>query len=198
MKRANDTPTIVQVRTIPGITQLLVQWNSGSRPARDQLVTLVYDKLRRLAEWQMRGQPNDHTLQPTALVHEAYLRLAARERLDLRNRQHFFCLAALVMRQILADHANARRRLKRGGGRRPAPLSDTPAPPPQDELCLEHALRKLEASDERRALVFAIRFYLRQSVCDTARTLGISAATVKRDWREAVDMLQRELQREVA
>lgn len=171
------------------VTRLLNELAKGHAGAEDQLVPLVYAELRRLAGRFMRGESPSHTLQPTALVHEAYLRLARPGGPDWENREHFFAVAAKVMRQILVDHARARGAAKRGGGIAPATVDDLdelPATPSDAQILdLDDALLRLAQLNERQARIVELRYFAGLSVDDTARVLNISPRTVKREWRLA-------------
>jgi RNA polymerase sigma-70 factor, ECF subfamily len=164
----------------------------------DDIFPLVYDELRRIAARAMRGERPDHTLCTTALVHEAWLELSKLTRIQLQNRAHFLAIAAQAMRRVLIDHAVARRRLKRGGGQVVQPL-DTDAvavvvEQSDEMLALDDALQRLTALNERHARIVECRFFGGMSVEETAEALGVSAATVKRDWALARAWLNRELQ----
>jgi RNA polymerase sigma factor (TIGR02999 family) len=164
----------------------------------EDLFPLVYDELRRIAARAMRGERPDHTLCTTALVNEAWLELSKLTRIQWKNRSHFLAIAAQAMRRVLIDHAVARRRLKRGGGQLVEPL-DTDAvavvvEQADDMLALDEALQRLTAMNERHAKIVECRFFGGMSVEETAEALGISPATVKRDWTLARAWLNRELQ----
>jgi RNA polymerase sigma-70 factor (ECF subfamily) len=171
------------------VTQLLRQWQQGDTAAAADLVAAIHAELRRLAAVRLRQERRDHTLQPTALVNEAWIRLAdVRE--DWRNRAQFFGMAAIAMRRILVDHARRRHAAKRGDGREHVALDDALnalASPLPDErlLALDEALSRLEQLDPRQARVVELRFFTGLSVADTAALLGISAGTVKREWAAA-------------
>jgi RNA polymerase sigma factor (TIGR02999 family) len=159
-------------------------------------MALVYDELRDLAGRYMRQERRDHTLQATALVHEAYIRLIDNTRIDWQGKTHFFALAATQMRRILAEHARARKARKRGGGARKVTLDDTAAITPNgvvDALALDEALEKLERDSPRQVRIVELRFFGGLSVQETARLLDVSASTVKGDWRVAKAWLAREL-----
>ncbi|MCK6486007.1 MAG: sigma-70 family RNA polymerase sigma factor [Phycisphaerae bacterium] len=180
----------------PLITGLLLRAEQGDRAATEELFPLVYDELRTLAERYMRDERSDHTLQPTALVHEAYLRLVGPAGASWENRRHFFSAAARAIRRILTDHARARDRRKRGGGRVAEPLSeiaDDSNEAPVDVVALDDALTRLTALDPQKAAVVELRFFSGLSLEDTARALGISFSTVAREWRFARIWLYREL-----
>ncbi len=160
---------------------------------------LVYDELRSLARRYMRSERREHTLQPTALVHEAYLRLVDRPRVDWRGRTHFFAVGARVMRHLLIDHARGRGRKKRGGGRYRVTLTDWRAAggeaglDPGELLDLDAALEKLARVDEREARVVELRFFAGLTVAEVAHALGVSKRTVEQDWTHARAWLRREL-----
>ena len=183
----------------PGdVTRLLQQVARGDKLAERELIPLVYNELRRLAGRYMRGEAPDHTLQATALVHEAYLRLA-RPSQPWESRSHFFAVAAKVMRQILVDHARARRSAKRGGGATVDDLNDVldivPAFPVESErmLALDDALARLASLDERQCRIFELRFFAGLTVEEIADVLNVSPRTVKRDWHLAKAWLYGEL-----
>jgi RNA polymerase sigma factor (TIGR02999 family) len=169
------------------------RWESQRR---FRLLPLVYDQLRALAGKYMQGERPDHTLQPTALVHEAYLRLIDADRIDLQGKTHFFALAATQMRRILAEHARARKAAKRGGGARRVTLSDAKAFADNgvvDMLALDEAMDKLTLESPRQSRVVELRYFGGLSVEETARILDVSASTIKGDWRMAKAWLAREL-----
>jgi RNA polymerase sigma factor (TIGR02999 family) len=168
----------------------------GSRASPSRLLPLVYDELRALAARYMRRERCGHTLQPTALVHEAYLRLVHGARVEVRDRTHFYALAASQMRRILVEYARARGARKRGGGARRVTLDDRNAVSPNgvlDMLALEEALEKLDERSPRQCRVVELRFFGGLSVAQTAQLLETSASTVKDDWRVAKAWLAREL-----
>jgi len=170
------------------VTVLLRQWRSGSRDAHERLVALVYDELRRVARARLRANDPNHTLQPTALVHEAYLRLMGADAAVPQNRTHLFALAARVMRQVLVDHARKKNARKRGGGTTTISLSDgTPAPQHSiiDVLALDEALTDLAALDHRLCRVVEMKCFTGLSIEETADALTVSTATVERDWAVA-------------
>ncbi len=169
------------------VSEVLADWANRDPTARDRLVPIVYEELRRLAHHYMRGEREDHTLQTTALVNEAYLRLAGIDGLRWRDRAHFFALAATLMRRVLVDHARQRRREKRGGGLTVVSLDENAvAPRPEvDVVALDGALERLAAVDPQQSRVVELRFFAGLSVEETAEALGISPATVKRDWATA-------------
>jgi len=177
-------------------TQLLQSWSQGSAEAPQRLFPLVYDELRGLAHRQLWASPRDQTLRTTALVHEAFVKLAGHSELSLQDRGHFLALAARAMRQILVDHARRRTAGKRGGPRPTALLdaAEVPVAARAGELvALDTALARLEEVDEGLARVVELRFFGGLSVEEAAEVLGVSATTVKRDWRRARAFLYREL-----
>jgi len=181
------------------VTALLQAWGRGEQAALDQLLPLVYQELRRQAARQLRNQPVGHTLQATALVHEAYLRLVDRPSAEWQGRAHFFGVAARAMRSILVDHARARRATKRGGQARQLTLGaadvlgDRVPESEVDVLALNEALTRLAELDPRQAWVVELRYFAGSSIEETAHILGISHATVEREWRTARLWLRREL-----
>lgn len=180
----------------PAITQALVALAHGDAGAHDRLFPLVYDALRDLARRELRRERPDHTLSATALVHEAYLKLVQLERIDWKGRAHFFGVCAPVMRQVLISHARSRNAVKRGAGAVKLPLADALAVAeerPDDLVALDEALTRLEALSQRQARVVEARFFAGMSVEETAAVLGISPATVKREWTAARAWLNREL-----
>jgi RNA polymerase sigma-70 factor (ECF subfamily) len=181
-----------------GVTQLLQAWSRGDEAALDRLIPLVYRDLHLRARRCMAGERPGHSLQTTALIHEAYLKLMGPSPVDWESRGHFFAVAARVMRRILVDRARARRSLKRGGERRPVPLEEAlvfAGPPDRDLVSLDDALRALAAVDERKARVVEMRYFGGLSVEETATVLRVSPQTVLRDWRLAKAWLLREMKR---
>ena len=167
------------------LTRLLVEWRNGNQQAADQLFAAAYQELRRLAAWHFERERPDHTLQPTALVNELYLKLFAGEPVEWQNRAHFFAVAAQQMRRILIDHARARQAEKRGGGDMRLSLTDAGdlvAPRDEQLVELDAALRQLEELDPRSARVVELRFFAGLTEKEAAEVLGISVATLKRDW----------------
>ena len=182
------------------VTDTFLRWRSGDPTALDDLLPRVYDELRALADAYMRRERAGHTLQPTALVHEAFLRLLRLPPGSVQNRIHFFALAAQAMRRILADHARRHRAAKRGGGAVRVPLElvegGAPAAPAGDDVAaddLDAALEDLAKLDERQARVVELRFFGGLSIEETAEVLAVSTATIKRDWLVARAWLHREL-----
>jgi RNA polymerase sigma-70 factor (ECF subfamily) len=179
----------------PDLSRLLARWAQQDPTARDELVPIVYDELRKVAHHYMRGEHPGHTLQTTALVNEAYLRLAGVERLQWRDRTHFFAMAAMLMRRILVDYARERGRDKRGGGVSITSLDERVAGGNRDVdvLALDEALTRLAAMDPQQERIVELRFFAGLTVEETAAELGISSATVKRDWAIAKAWLYHEL-----
>ena len=178
------------------VTGMLVAWGQGDQAADSRLMAVVYEDLRRVARRRLRGERADHSLAPTALVHEAYLRLVDLRRVRWQNRAQFFAIAARVMRQILVDHARAHAAAKRGGPGWKVPMGDAvgaTAPPEVDLLDLDAALGKLAAIDARLGELVVLRFFGGLTVEEAAAALGLSPATVKRDWTRAQAWLFREL-----
>ncbi|PWU02709.1 MAG: RNA polymerase subunit sigma-70 [Terriglobia bacterium] len=180
------------------VTGLLRLSRQGDRAALDKLTPLVYQGLRRLANSYLRDQTSSHTLQPTALVHEAYLRLVDRSAADVQDRTHFFNLAATIMRQVLVDHARNKTAAKRGGGSSRVEFHETlnySDEKAADLVALDDALKSLAAFDERKARTIELRYFGGLSVQETAESMGVSIATVGRETRYAEAWLRRELQR---
>ncbi|NUQ11385.1 MAG: sigma-70 family RNA polymerase sigma factor [Gemmatimonadaceae bacterium] len=177
------------------VTQLLNAAGAGEPGALDRVLPLVYQELRQLAEGYFRSERPDHTLQTTALVHEAYLRLVDAQNLKWENRRHFFGIAAQAMRQILVDHARQRGALKRGAGRLVTldAEAEALAATADDIIGVDDALHQLAALSPRAARVVELRYFAGLSIEQTAETLEVSVATVKRDWVSARAWLQREL-----
>jgi RNA polymerase sigma factor (TIGR02999 family) len=180
-----------------GVTQLLLDWGRGDRSALDRLMPLVYTELRALAERSLRHEPSGHTLQGTALVHEAYLKLVDQRQVRWQDRAHFFAVAAQLMRRILVDHARRHGAAKRGRGRPTLPLEEAEVPaaptPLIDWLALDEALDRLAALDARQARIVELRFFGGLTIEETAEVLQISQATVKNEWSLARAWLYREL-----
>jgi len=178
------------------VTGLLVAWGQGDPAADSRLMAVVYEDLRRVARRRLRSERADHSLAPTALVHEAYLRLVDLRRVRWQNRAQFFAIAARVMRQILVDHARAHAAAKRGGPGFKVPLRDdlgATAPRDVDLLDLDAALGKLATIDPRLDDLVVLRFFGGLTVEEAADALGLSPATIKRDWTRARAWLFREL-----
>jgi RNA polymerase sigma factor (TIGR02999 family) len=182
---------------LPGdVTQLLQDWKSGTPEAFDALVPVVYAELRRIALGLMRGERSDHTLQPTALLHELYFKLAQQRRVDIGDRSHFYTFAAKLMRMILVDHARAHHAQRRGGTAIRVPLTDDLSWLGQEEsyiIDLNRAIAKLEQLDERRARILELRFCFGFTVDEIAELLNTSKATVDRDLKFVRAWLFREL-----
>jgi RNA polymerase sigma-70 factor, ECF subfamily len=206
MERAVDRP----------VTQLLEKWRSGNQAALGELTGLVYQELRSLAQRHLRRERPNHTIQRTALVHEAFVRLVNQQSVDWQSRAHFFALASNLMRRILVDHARARLASKRGGGAASVSLDDLMAPldaedaghasnipEPQhfdgetddDVAAIDEALTRLAGMDARQARIVEMRYFGGLTIEETAQALEISDATVKREWTLARAWLKRELSR---
>jgi RNA polymerase sigma factor (sigma-70 family) len=200
------------------VTRLLVQWSGGNDAALGELTALLYRELRSLAQRHLRRERPNHTIQRTALVHEAFVRLVSQQSVDWRNRAHFFALASTVMRRILVDHARARLASKRGGGTPVLSLDDLTAPPDESDLtgpsaveyisdqgdegdsdedlaAIDEALTRLAAIDNRQVQIVQMRYFGGLTIEETAQALEISDATVKREWVLARAWLKRELSR---
>jgi RNA polymerase sigma factor (TIGR02999 family) len=178
------------------VTELFEAANNGSLSARDRLMSLVYDELRRVAGSYMKHERPDHTLQPTALVHEAYLRLVGQKRVKWQNPEHFIAVAAMMMRRILLNHAYSRNRDKRGGGRFKLSLDEADCfirDKHMDVIALDEALKKLADSYPHEAHIVELRFFGGLTIEETARVLGVSESTVERDWKFARAWLLYEL-----
>jgi len=183
-----------------GITKWLQQWSVGDREAAEQVLPLVYDELRRIAAAQLRRERGEHTMQATAIVHEAYLRLSEQDGLRWPSRAHFFAFAAHLIRRILVDHARLRKRAKRGGDLQRVTLAEAgelALGRSPDLVAVDDALSALEALDPRKAAVVELRFFAGLSLEETAVQLGVSPETVSREWRRAKAWLYRELRPEV-
>lgn len=183
------------------VSALLLEWGKGDRAALEAVLPLVYQELRRLARYHLRQQRPNHTLQATALVHEAYLKLSQEKSLRVESRAHFLGIAAQLMRWILVDYERSRRAAKRGAGVTPLSLSaelatlDLPSVD-VDLLALDEALGKLAELDPQQSRIVELRYFAGLSIEDTAQFLGISPATVKRSWASARLWLLREMKRE--
>ena len=167
------------------VTALLARVRDGDAEAKDEMVPLVYDELRRLAASYLRRERGNHTLQPTALVHEAYMKLVDQRQAAWQNRAHFMAVAAIVMRRVLVNHARDRAAEKRGGGVAPESLTvvgDVAAASAVDVLALDLALEKLEALDARKCRVVELKFFGGLTTEEAAEVVGASVATVERDW----------------
>jgi len=180
------------------LTRILQEAQEGKSGAAEELAALLYDELRAMARQEMAAERASHTLQPTALVHEAYLRLVGGEGSTFESRAHFFAAAATAIRRVLVDHARRRARAKRGGGEVPLPLDDLDpmAPlPPAELLDLDAALANLARIDPFKARIVELRFFAGMTVEELARVLGASESSVRRDWRLARAWLRGELDR---
>jgi RNA polymerase sigma factor (TIGR02999 family) len=183
------------------VTELLVRWRGGDKAALDALMPLVYAELRRVAQHYLNNERPDHTLQSTALVHEAYVRLINQNFPQWQNRAHFFAVAAQLMRQILIDYARSHRASKRGGNVYKMALDDAEEQPQAvnvDIIALDDALKSLADMDAQQSRVVELKFFGGLSIEDTAEVLGVSPSTVKRDWVTARAWLYRELDRSAA
>lgn len=182
------------------VTKLLISWGNGNKEALDRLLPLVYDELRRQAARYLRRERAGHTLQTTALIHEAYLRLVDQKNVHWQNRAHFFGLAAQLMRRILVDHARSKKRDKRGGSDIRVSLTGAQVLAKDrdvDVVALDEALDRLAQLDEQQSRIVELRFFSGLTVEETAEALSISPATVKRDWSMAKAWLHRELSSEI-
>lgn len=183
----------------PPITALLQKWRHGEQDAFDEVIQYVYNDLRRRAIAYMRNERAGHSLQPTGLVHEAFIKLVDKQAIDWQDRDHFFAIAAQAMRRILVDRARTKHRDKRGGG-----VNDLPLDAAQnvsidrgriDLVALDEALTALASFDERQARIVELKYFGGMSLDETAELLGISAATVKRDWQIARAWLRQQMER---
>lgn len=181
------------------VSELLLHWGNGDRKALEAILPLVYNELRRLARYHLRQQRPNHTLQTTALVHEAYLRLAEEKALQVKDRGHFLGIAAQLMRWILVDYERNRRAAKRGAGATRVTLDSNVAARSQvqdmDLLALDEALNRLAKLDRQQSQIIELRYFGGLSIEDTSEFLGISPATVKRSWSSARAWLLREMSR---
>jgi RNA polymerase sigma factor (TIGR02999 family) len=178
------------------ITQLLINWRNGDQAALDELASQVYSELRRLARYYLSQERLGHTMQPSDLVQEAYLRLVDEKEIDWQNRSHFFGVAAMRMRHILVEHARGRQAAKRGGGEYRLSLSEADRLTENRDvnlLALDDALQKLEALDPQKARIVELRYFSGLTIEQTAEALRISPATVKRDWSMARAWLRSEI-----
>lgn len=188
----------MQANSSTPVTQLLGRWRSGDLRALDSLIPLVYDELRSIAQHYLRNERPGHTLQSTALVHEAYVRMTNQDLPEWQNRAHFFAVAAQLMRQILVDHARAHRAGKRGSGVCNVALDEAMGKAQAvdvDILALDEALKTLSDMDPQQAKIVELKFFGGLSIEDTAAVMGVSSSTVKRDWVTARAWLHRELDR---
>ena len=178
------------------VTEMLVDWSNGDQTALNKLIPLVYDELRRMAHHYMARESPDHTLQTTALVNDAYLRLTDQKRTSWQNRAQFFGIAAQLMRRILVDHARSHTYAKRGGGTIKVPIDETAVVGPQraaNILALDEALNQLAVIDARKCQIVELRYFGGFTVEETATLLGVSEVTVMRDWSLAKAWLRREI-----
>jgi RNA polymerase sigma factor (TIGR02999 family) len=192
---ATESGTLPKTRDV---TQFLQAWRHGKDAALDQMIPLVYKELRRIAHRRMAGERKDHTLQTTALVNEAYLKLIDFQNVNWQDRVHFFAISAQVMRHILVDFARSRRYQKRGGGAHKVTLDENwmgPVTPDQDLVALDDALKTLAEVDPRKSKVVELRYFGGLSVEETAEALHVSRRTVLNDWRLAKLWLHREMAR---
>lgn len=191
MKEANEVS--------PNITQMLRAWGDGSREALDELFPHVYNELRRQAARSLRHERPNHSLQTTALVHEAYLKLVDQRNVDWQSRSHFFAVAAQAMRRILIDYAKSRNRAKRGGANENLPLEEAFLAKAEetnvDLIALDEALSRLAEFDPQQERIVELRYFCGLSLEETAKTLDISRATASRDWEVAKAWLHREMTR---
>jgi RNA polymerase sigma factor (TIGR02999 family) len=181
----------------PDITQLLVNFSQGDKSALDQMTPILYEELRKLARYFLAAERSDHTLQPTALVHEAYIRLVSQRTVNWRNRAHFLGLAASMMRRILINHAEAHRAGKRQGSADRVAMEDALGvftQPKVDLLDLNHSLEELTRLDAQQGRVVELRYFGGLSIDETAEVLGVSPATVKREWGTARLWLMQHMQ----
>jgi len=189
-------PGLAAMNTAREVTQLLCLWSGGDRAALESLIEVVYAELRHLAHSYLRRERPGHTLQSTALVHEAYLRLIDQKNVTWQNRAHFFGIAAQMMRRILVDHARSRQASKRGAGITLLALDEAVAgsgPRGLDLIVLDQALESLARIDPQQSRIVELRFFAGLSIDDTAEVLKISPATVKREWAIAKAWLYREM-----
>ena len=189
-------PPSTPSNTASNVTQLLVDWRNGDQAAFEQLMPVVYDELRRIAKRYMSREASHHTLQTTALVNEAYLRLVNQQDVEWQNRAHFFAISAQIMRHLLVDHARARNYAKRGGGAIQVSLNEeiaSVADETVDLLALDEALTRLAAVDARKSRIVELRYFGGLSYEETAVVLGVSEITIKRDWLKARAWLFRAL-----
>ena len=180
------------------LTQLLIDWSNGDQAAIDKLMPLVYEELRRLARHYMRRERPGHTLQTSALINEAYMRLVDQQNISWKNRAHFFGISARLMRQILVDHARAHNNAKRGGDQQKVPLDDIASLSKNrayEIVALDDALQSLSTIDPQQTKIVELRFFGGLTIEETAEVLGISHATVEREWSMARAWLRKEMKR---
>ena len=185
------------MQNAPEITQLLKDWSEGNQTALDKLMPLVYDELRRQASRYLRNERQGHTLQTTALIHEAYLKLIGINQIEWQNRNHFFAIASTAMRRILVDYARERKRDKRGGVAENLPLDEglqiSANEKSVDLIALDEALSRLAKLDERQAKVVELKYFSGLSIDEIAEVLGIANSTVRLDWNLAKAWLKQEI-----
>jgi RNA polymerase sigma factor (TIGR02999 family) len=194
--KVNFVGKFMNDRRFEDVSELLNAWSDGEESALEELMPLVYDELRVMAKRYMNSQPSDHTLQTTALIHEAYLKLADNKEKHWENRAHFFAVAAQAMRHILVDHARSHQAVKRGGATETISLDNSAFVSPErasEMVALDDALKGLETLDSRKSRVVELRYFGGLSVVETASVLKISPETVQRDWRFAKTWLLRAL-----
>jgi RNA polymerase sigma factor (TIGR02999 family) len=178
------------------VTQLLVAWSNGDEAARDELIPLVYEELHRLAHHYMNGERTGHTLQTSALINEAFVRLVDQRDVHWQNRSHFFGIAAQMMRRVLVDYARSRQYQKRGGDAVQVSLNEeliVSNEQTAEVVALDDALKSLATFDERKCRIVELRFFAGLSIEETAQVLGISAGTVMREWTVAKAWLRKEI-----
>lgn len=193
LRRAGDTR--VPEPSSQSVSDLLIRWRAGDQEALQVLIPLVYSELRRIAQYHLQQERPDHTLQSTALVHEAYLRLVKQQPFEIENRAHFLAVASRLMRQILVDHARGRRAVKRDAGYK-IELSEADSPQRGlnvDLVALDDALNELARLDAQQARIVELKFFGGLSIEDTAQVVGVSKTTVKREWSTARAWLRREM-----
>ncbi len=192
---------MISAPTRQQVTQGLIDWGNGDQAAADRLLPLIYDELRAIARGYLRRERADHTLQPTGLVHEAYLRLVDETAANWQNRAHFFGVAAQVMRRVLIDHARRHRTAKRGGTWEKLEFDDLVTPGPSrsvDLVALDDALLELAKMDPRQSQIVELRFFGGLTIEEAAEVLDVSPRTIKREWRRAKAWLRREITEEKA
>jgi RNA polymerase sigma factor (TIGR02999 family) len=181
------------------VTQLLADWGNGDKQALEELMAAVYQELHRLADYYLRRERQGHTLQATALINEAYLKIIDQHSVNWQNRAHFFGVAAQMMRRILVDHARSHLYAKRGGGAQKLTLDEALSLPQQERdlelVALDDALQRLDALDAQQAKIIELRFFGGLTIEETAEVLGISPATVKREWSWAKAWLYNEIKK---
>jgi RNA polymerase sigma-70 factor (ECF subfamily) len=195
LESTSTTATEMTLAT-QSLTDLLIDWRDGDDAALERLTPLVYGELRRMAHHYMQRERTGHTLQTTALVNEAYLRLAGEQKIDWQNRTHFFAVMARVMRHVLTDHARRRSYAKRGGAMKQVSLGETDVMSPEraaELLALDEALAELAQLDPRKSQVVELRYFGGLSLEETADALNVSLMTVRRDWRTAKAWLYRRM-----